>query len=475
MTGDRRLNAAGLSRLLGDWRQANGRGTATALGERLGLLIRDGRLPFGTRLPPERDLALQLGISRTTVAGVYDELRTNGHLESRQGSGTWVTLANGGADEGGTPWYPGGARDKFDLTHAALPPPADVVHDLVERAVRLLPQFTSGHGYHLFGIASLREAIARRFTERGLPTHAGQILVTTGAQNALALSLTMTLRPGSRVLIDHPTYPNAITAIRNWGGRSIPIEMAADGWDLAGWEQGAREARPEVLYLCADFHNPTGLTMPTSGRSKLVDIARLAGASLILDETLVETGIDGEPTSPVASLARDSATVITIGSLSKVFWGGLRVGWLRAPEPLVAKAAAIKATMDMATPVLDQLVAIGIIEALNGIVDARRNELSLARRNLLNSVAALFPAWRATVPKGGMSVWIDLGQPVASRLAEACSALGVAITPGSLFGIDGAFEDRIRLPFRTDHRLLNDALRRVAIALDSIEPRPMVG
>ncbi|MBK6657714.1 MAG: PLP-dependent aminotransferase family protein [Proteobacteria bacterium] len=469
------MNSTSLAKLLGDWRRESARGTGTALGERISLLIRDGRLPFGTRLPPERELAVQLGISRTTVAGVYDELRTNGHLQSRQGSGTWVTLRDGGAEHGATPWYPGGTQSSFDLTHAALPPPAEVVREQVERAVELLPQFTCDHGYHLFGIAGLREAIARRFTERGLPTHAGQILVTTGAQSALALSLAITLRPGSRVLIDHPTYPNAIAAIRNWGGRPIPIEMNADGWDLERWQEGAHEARPDLLYVCADFHNPTGIVMPHALRARMVDIARLCGAPLVVDETLVETMIDGEPPVPMAAFSRDSATVITIGSLSKIFWGGLRVGWMRASEPLIAKAAAIKASMDMATAVFDQLVAIGVISDLPAIVTARQKALYAARQNLLDGIESILPAWRVTTPVGGMSAWVELGLPVASRLAESCARLGVAITPGSLFGIDGAFEDRIRLPFRLDPLYLKDALRRIALALDAIEPRALVG
>lgn len=475
MVADRRMNSTSLVKLLGDWRRQSARGTGTALGERISLLIRDGRLPFGTRLPPERDLAVQLGISRTTVAAVYDELRTNGHLQSRQGSGTWVTLTDGGADPGATPWYPGGSQAIFDLTHAALPPPAQLMREMVERSVGLLPQFTCDHGYHLFGLSGLREAIARRFTARGLPTHAGQILVTTGAQSALALSLAITLRPGSRVLIDHPTYPNAISAIRNWGGRSIPVEMTSEGWDLEKWQEGAHEARPDLLYVCADFHNPTGLVLPRTLRAKMIDIARLCGAPLVVDETLAETMIDDEAPTPIAAFGRDSAAVITIGSLSKIFWGGLRVGWMRAPEPLVAKAAAIKASMDMATPVFDQLVATDVVDQLPTIIAARRKELFLARKDLLEGLGEVLPAWRVTTPLGGMSAWVDLGQPVASRLAEVSSRFGVAITPGSLFGIDGSFEDRIRLPFRLDSRALKDALRRLSLALDSIGPRAMAG
>lgn len=469
MTAGRKLNSATLNRLLGDWRTGRSEGIAAALEHRIMLLVRDGRLPFGTRLPPERDFARELGISRTTIASVYDALRAGGLLESRQGSGSWVTSQNREGEDASTPWYPGGSAREIDLTQAALPAPQDSFPHLVESALRDVGRFTNGHGYHLYGLPELREAIARRFSERGLPTHAGQILVTTGAQNALALGLSITIHSGSRVLADNPTYPNALSAIRQWGGRCVPVDLAPDGWRPQDWHDAAHQARPDLFYCVPDFHNPTGLVMSDECRARLVDIARLCGSAMIVDETLVETAIEEQAPVPIAAHAREGAATMTIGSLSKIFWGGLRVGWMRAPEGFIAKAAAAKASLDMATPVFDQLMALGVLKALPSLMQERRGVLRRTRDHLLTTLGNAIPEWRVASPRGGLSAWIDLGIPVASRLADAARQEGVAITPGSLFGSDGSFEDRIRIPFTLELPLAAEAIRRLSKAWDALK------
>lgn len=468
MTAGRKLNSSSLNRLLGDWRTNRAEGIAAALEHRMTLLIRDGRLPFGTRLPPERDFARELGISRTTIASVYDALRTTGQLESRQGSGSWVTSQGHAADEASTPWYPGGSNREIDLTQAALPAPENSLPHLVERAVQSVGRYANGHGYHLYGLPELREAIARRFSERGLPTHAGQILVTTGAQNALALGLAITIHSGSRVLADNPTYPNALSAIRQWGGRCVPVDLPSAGWRPQDWHDAAHQAQPDLFYCVPDFHNPTGLVMSQECRARLVEIARLCGSAMIVDETLAETAIDVEAPSPIAVHAREGAAMMTIGSLSKIYWGGLRVGWMRAPEALIAKAAAVKASLDMATPVFDQLLALGVFDELPAIMQKRKEHLRRNRDHLIGSLSAHIPEWKMAPPSGGLSAWIDLGVPVASRLADAARQESVAITPGTLFGSDGSFEDRIRIPFTLDATLTDEAIRRLARAWTSV-------
>ena len=122
----------------------------------------------------------------------------------------------------------------------------------------MLARHAERHGYHLLGLPELREAIAHRFCERGLPTQAGQILVTTGAQQALALGLCISLHPGSRVLVDHPTYPNALSAIRQWGGRCVPVELDEAGWVIDHWHEAAHQARPDLFYCVPDVHSSGG-------------------------------------------------------------------------------------------------------------------------------------------------------------------------------------------------------------------------
>jgi len=480
MDSGRRLRAGALVRLFGDWRPGRG-DIASSIAGRVTQLVCDGRLPFGTQLPSERDLARELGVSRTTVAAAYDRLRASGYLETRQGAGSWVAKGDTQASEAATPWYPVGTHEEIDLTQAALPAPTELFAALLARATPAASRYSEGHGYYLYGLPELRAAVARRYTERGVPTTAGQILVTTGAQNALALCLAATLRPGSRVLVERPTYPNALAAIRRWGGRCVPVDLDPAGWDPERWREAVRAARPDLIYCVPDCHNPTGLIMPEDCRERLVDIARLSGAALVVDETLTDLALDQPPPTALVKFAREGMLLLSLGSLSKVFWGGLRVGWMRGPEAFIARAATVKATLDMATPVLDQLIACQVLADLETIVASRRAHLRANRAALVEVISRSIPAWQTAMPAGGISAWVRLGMPVATRLSEVSRICGLAITPGPMFGIDGSFEDYIRLPLTLTNEMLTEAMQRLVRAWAAVrdtpaaKPRSLVG
>jgi len=467
MDTGRRLRAGALLRLFGSWQPGRG-DIGSSIQGHITQLVCDGRLPFGTHLPSERDLARELGVSRTTVAAVYDRLRAGGHVETRQGAGSWVAKGHANASETAAPWYPVGTHEEIDLTQAALPAPTELFAYLLARAAPVASRYGEGHGYYLYGLPELRAAIARRYTDRGVPTTAGQILVTTGAQNALALSLAATLRPGSRVLVEHPTYPNALAAIRRFGGNCVPVDLEPAGWDFESWREAVREARPDLIYCVPDCHNPTGLIMPEECRARLVDIARLSSTALIADETLTDLALDEPSPAPLSQFTREGMLLVSLGSLSKIFWGGLRVGWMRGPEAFIARAAAVKATLDMATPVLDQILACYVLAELDTIVASRRAQLRANRAALMDILTTSMPSWQAAMPSGGISTWIRLGAPVATRLSEVSRKCGVVITPGPLFGIDGSFEDYIHLPLTLTDEVLHRAIQRLANAWTAV-------
>jgi DNA-binding transcriptional MocR family regulator len=164
--------------------------------------------------------------------------------------------------------------------------------------------------------------------------------------------------------------------------------------------------------------------------------------------------------------------VITVGSASKVFWGGLRVGWIRTSAAMVRRLAVRRAALDLGGPPLEQLIATRLLGDVEEIAAARRTEVTAARDHLLDRLAALFPGWRANRPPGGLFLWVDLGAPVSSRLAVAARRHGVVIAAGPRFGIDGAFERRLRLPYtlrgdRADAAL--DQLRLAWAGLDQVD------
>ena len=472
---DRRIGARSFARLLGDWRPPGGRGLTAALADRVRLLVLDGRLPLQMRVPAERELAAALEVSRTTVAAAYEVLRDAGILHSRRGAGSWTQLPPGTAGtEVSSPFSPHGDRTLFDLAHASLPAPSVALRTAAARAVEDLDAHLGGHGYDLLGLPALRAAVARRFTARGLPTTPDQVLITAGGQAAIALVLAALVTPGDRVLVEHPTYPNALDAVAARGARCVPVPMdlgttGPAAWDLDLVTAAVRDAAPRLAYLVPDHQNPTGGLLDDPGRAQLVALARRTGTPLLVDETLAELTFAGPSHPPVATHAADSPIVITVGSAAKVLWGGLRIGWIRTAAPMIRRLGALRAATDLGGPVLEQLVATRLIDDLEAIVGPRRAELADARDHLLGRLDEAFPSWRPSHPSGGLSLWVDLGAPVSSRLVGAARRHDVLLAAGPRFGLAGAFERYLRVPYTLRRDRVEPALDRLLTAWHTLD------
>ncbi|RQX14597.1 GntR family transcriptional regulator, partial [Micromonospora chalcea] len=224
-----------------------------------------------------------------------------------------------------------------------------------------LPRYLGGAGYHPTGIIELREAVARGYTERGLPTSPEQIMVTSGTQHALDLVLRLALSPGGAVLVESPTYPNALAALAARRARIATHGLSDEGWDAELLLGSIRQTRPKLAYVIPEFHNPTGHLMAADLRERLVGAAHAAGTDLVVDESFVDLPLDGTPLPPPVAVFDRHSRVISIGGMSKPYWGGLRIGWVRASAPQVQRLAAARVGVDMASPVLDQLVAVHLL------------------------------------------------------------------------------------------------------------------
>lgn len=463
-----------LARLLGDWHARPGAGRTpdyAALAAAVRGLLADGRLPPGVRLPAERELAAALRISRTTVSAAYRQLRGSGHLHSRRGAGSWTSLPGGYRLGSAGLWAPTDEVDMLDLAQAALAAPPQLA-EAAGKAVADLSRYADGAGYHPMGISELRERVAEAYTRRGLPTAVEQIMITNGVQHALDLLLRLLVSPGAAVLVEAPTYPNSLAAFAAHRTR-----VSTHGLDLAtGWDEDLlldtlRRGRPRLAYLIADFQNPTGHLMDSRLRERLAAAAHAAGTDLVVDESFVELPLDDvEMPPPVASFDRHSR-VLSVGGMSKPYWGGLRVGWVRASAPLVQRLAASRVGADLASPVLDQLVATRLWEHASEIIAARRTQLRQRRDALVAALRAELPQWRFVVPAGGPTMWVELDGPVSTALARAAQRLGVRVAPGPRFGLDGTLERFLRLPYTLAPGDLTEAVHRLAAAsLDLTRP-----
>jgi DNA-binding transcriptional MocR family regulator len=443
-----------------------------ALADSITALVRDGRVAAETRLPSERELAAELQLSRATVTAAYDQLRERGLLASRTGSGSYVTIpAEAGLRTGLARWAMPtvGAHSIVDLSCAAMPAPPGVLEQALAQAAPLLPALAAGTGYDPMGLPELRTAVSAWFARRGLPTSPEQILITSGALHAFDLLLRLLTGPGDRVLTELPSYPGALDAIRANTARIVPVAMApTGGWELGLMQAALRQTAPRLAYLIPDYHNPTGTLIDEEQRREVLRVARSTGTTVVVDETFVELGLpSAHPERPVArprhTAALDSS-VVTVGSLSKPVWGGLRIGWVRAAPDLVRRLSSLRAASDMSGSALDQLVGAAVFERLDEIVALRREQLAAQRSAVLDALARYLPQWRAPMPAGGLSVWAELDAPLATPLSLLAAQGGVHIVAGSRFGVDGTLERFLRVPFALPPDQLDDAVQRLAAA-----------
>ena len=460
------LSARSLASLVRGWREATAAPAYTALAGRIRLLILDGRIPLGTRVPAERDLAAQLGVSRTTVTASYGELRDAGFLDSLRGSGSIARLPSR------SPITIDNHQSGYlDFSKAAIPA-IPVLAEAALQAATELPAYLGESGFDPVGLPVLRAAVADRYTARGLPTEPEQIMITLGAQHAIALLARTLLGRGDSALVESPSYPHAYEALRLTGARLVPVSVTSDeGWDEVALEQALKRTSPAMGYLMPDFHNPTGRTMPPAQRERMLALAERQGTVIVADETMAELAID-RPDTPRPLAAYGAA--VTVGSVGKTVWGGVRIGWIRAERQLIQKLTRARSAGDLGTPVLEQLVVKNLLEQYDTILETRRAQLRAGRDHLAGALAVAFPQWRVPRPDGGLTTWVNLGAPVSSQLTLAARAEGLLLAAGPRFGIDGAFERFLRIPFGYSTGETDRAVAALGVAWTSLSRGPLL-
>ncbi len=457
------LAASRIAGLLGRFDQSP---AYKGLAEGLRVLITDGRVPVGARLPSERELTDALAVSRTTVTRAYAELRDHGFLISRQGSGSVASLPASRGHRGDHLLPPGDLpEDKIDLTCAA-PLPGPGVLAAYQRAVGELPAYLAGTGYYPSGVATLREAVAAAYDARGLPTSSQQVMIVPGAQAGVAIAARALLSTGDRAVVESPTYPNAIATLTHSGARlvgvDVPPDAACTGPDSAGLAATLRQVAPRVAYLIPDFHNPTGALMDDEARRDIAKVLSRTGTTAIVDESMVSLALDGQRMpAPFASYAPDA---VSVGSLSKPYWGGLRIGWLRLPEARVDAFLRARLSLDLGAPLLEQLVATDLVTSGGAQLDHRREQLKASRDAALDAVAEHLPDWRMSRPGGGLNLWCELPEALSSALVPKAARHDVLLAAGPSFAPEGGLDRFVRLPYTQPAHVLIEAISRLGTA-----------
>jgi DNA-binding transcriptional MocR family regulator len=189
----------------------------------------------------------------------------------------------------------------------------------------------------------------------------------------------------------------------------------------------------------------------------------------VIDETLAELALDGEPRPPYAAFAGPEE-VVSVGTLSKIAWGGLGIGWLRADPDLLSTLAATAARGRMTESVVDQLAACYLLDHVDELLAERRLALREQRDVLVYGLARSLPTWDVPVPTGGMVVWCRLPYAMSSAIAAAAPAHGLAIAAGPRFGTGHAFDDRLRLPFTHSAAMIEQGVATLAKIVSELSP-----
>jgi DNA-binding transcriptional MocR family regulator len=341
------------------------------------------------------------------------------------------------------------------------PPP-----ELTDAYARILPRLgaISGDiGYHPTGHPALRRAIAEHYSRRGIRTDPGQILVTNGAQQALSLLARAFVSPGDRVLVEAPTYHGALEAFREQAAvlRALPI-------GLSGLKAAASQHRPALAYVISTFHNPTGSVLSALARRTLVQTCAAAGVPLIDDEVLSDLGFPGEQAPP--PLATLGNSVISVGSLSKTVWAGLRIGWVRAPGPTIARLARLLAVHDLGGNVPAQLAAADLLPRLRPLAKRRAAEREARHDHLRAQLARHLPGWDVPPVRGGQTLWVRLPHGDGASFAQAALRHRVAVLPGSGLDPSGRSAGYVRVHFLASPDELTEAVRRMTAAWRTYRP-----
>jgi DNA-binding transcriptional MocR family regulator len=473
--------------------------------DRIVILVEEGVLRSGDRLPPTRALAASIGLHRSTVVRAYDELRALGYLESRSGSYSTIrrrqrppaTLSDNVARRKRSivNWnavtrpsiralhtHPAmetvrtvTSNDIINMDRLSADPslaPSDELRRCIKSV--LVRNGAAALDYaDAAGWRPLREVIAARMFSHGVAVSCDEILITAGAQQALDLVLRYLTSAGDRVVVEAPTYGMAHALLKLHEIETIELPMRDDGMDLDYLQRVLRRGRrpPKLVFTMPNFHNPTGITTDQPHRERLMALCEEHRIPLVEDGFEEEMKYFGPSVLPIKSM--DShGIVLYIGTFSKVVFPGQRIGWIAAPRAAINRLNDIKHASTIAGNTLAQAAAAQFCSGGEFEAYLRRIHRVYRRRMLalLRGLESHMPegiTW--TRPSGGYTAWVTLREKgmTESALLERIAREGVKVGPGHRYFATSPRTMHFRLSIacvaeehiKTACRLLGRALR----------------
>jgi DNA-binding transcriptional MocR family regulator len=424
------MTSAPIEQLLDGWVHMDAENLAARLALALRQLIAAGLLAPGEQLPSERLMARALHVSRPTVSAALNHLREAGIIVSRQGSGTRVATHAEVSDvaEEHAPFTSAVLGTNVVNLAAAVPFDASHLPGMTLSSAELLTVLPD-HGVAPLGLDILREAAAMRLCSLGLPTVLEQIVITAGGHHALRTAFDVLAVPNAPVLVEEYTYGAIVDLANQHGVTLVGLTRDDEGVDPGQLEAILRRTRPAFVLLATSIHSPSGRATSPERLRDLAQVLNAQHVAVVVDETYAELHYRTRPT-PLASML--TAPNLTVESVSKTGWSGLRSGWLRFSDDLRPRVLHAF-DRDLGQPVPSQLMALRLLVNYDQFLPARRGELARKSRLLLEMSAQHLPDWRITAPHGGLTHWIDTGATDATGIVAAARRAGLLIAPGEAF------------------------------------------
>lgn len=429
--------------------------------------ISSGDWPVGTRLPAERRLSEQMDVNRSTVSHVMDELKSHGIIESHGSKGTYV--ANNTWSLMNQPnWHQHIKSSLYMPNHkiiqkinhyefqegiirlgtGELSPelfPRDLMQKMLIKAATEVNSLNYEEG---LGQYELRSLICKYLVNHGIKAVPDQVLITSGSLQSLHLLSIGLLQRGSTVYIEAPSYLKSLYTFQSAGMLLQGIGMTDEGLDVQMLRRIFKKRETNLLYTIPTFHNPTGIMSSDENRKALMEVVEDRQIPVIEDDAYRELWLDTPPPLPLKS--RDNnGNVIYIGTLSKTFAPGIRLGWVVGPQPVVERLGDIKMQIDYGTSSLSQIVAKEWFrEGHFEVYRSTLRESLLSRRTILIGSINRFMSSFGTynVPGGGFYVWFTFYEKVdTQKLFEEALAANVLLNVGSIY--DFRDNNSIRLSY----------------------------
>lgn len=455
--------------------------------------IEKGMLQKGSKLPSTREVSSFLNISRNSVVVAYENLEIDGIIKSSRGKGTFVTIeASKPKNEFNIDWGTrinsyGSICESMDILKTELPweknmisfksiAPEENLFDIEEfkRAfldvISLEGNKILNYGYAK-GYKPLLEYLMEYMKSKGINTEGKDILVTNGFTEGFDIIINTLTEPGDVIICENPTHNTAIKIMKAHGLDIIGVPMNEDGIDTKSLEKALENTSPKFAYIIPSYHNPTGIVMNGEKRQEVLNIFQKHSIPVIEDGFNEELLYTSSPVPSLASFCTDGNGVVYVGSLSKILFPGLRLGWVFGDKDLIDTLESVKRARTIHSSFIDQGILYHYMKSgsFDKYVKKVRKHYKDKYEFTLKQVNK-YISYKSITGEGGLHIFIKLKGINAREVLQKCYEKGVVFTPGDIFYTDGGGEDTFRIGFsRVSEEDIEKGIKVIGEVINSIK------